>query len=280
MQLTNKFYLWYEGRKCITCHMAIKKSIAKLSHSSFWLISKGYNFLNAILSGFWLGVMSEKSLDFSDELYYQHSEKYTNEKYNHSGLFEWEKERIEKYFSNAKSILLIAAGGGREALALSRMGFEVDSYECNQNLIESGNKLLQKNKIDSKIKYLPRNSVPGEIMKYDGIIIGWGAYSLIRGSKRRLFFLERLYPFLHKETPLMISFLTSAEYGRQDKIIKYVSNFFRIFSNKDKTELGDRLVPDFTHFFTEEEIKSEVRQSNFKVVDYSNFDYGCIICII
>ena len=260
--------------------MAIKKSIAKLSHSSFWLISKVYNFLNAILSGFWLGVMSEKSLDFSDELYYQRSKRYMDDRYNQSGLFEWEKERIKKYFSKAKSILLIAAGGGREALALSKMGFEVDSYECNQLLIEYGNRLLQKNNIGSKIKYLQRNAVPGEIMKYDGIIIGWGAYSLIRGSKRRLLFLERLYPFLQKETPLMISFLTSAEHGRQDKIIKYVSNFFRIISNRDKTEPGDRLVPDFAHFFTEEEIKSELGQSKFKVVDYYNFDYGCIICII
>ena len=77
-----------------------------------------------------------------------------------SGLFEWEKPIIEKHFSNAKSILLIAAGGGREVLALIKMGFEVDSYECNTKLIEYGNELLQRNKIDTKIKYLPRNSVP------------------------------------------------------------------------------------------------------------------------
>jgi hypothetical protein len=260
--------------------MAIKKITVRLSYSSFWFISKMYNFLNAILSGFWLGIMSEKSLDFSDELYYRRSKKYTDDKYNQSGLFEWEKERIENFFSNKKSILLIAAGGGREALALIKMGFEVDSYECNPVLIEYGNGLLQKNGIGSKIKYLPRNSVPGEIKKYDGIIIGWGAYSLIRGSKNRLAFLDKLHPFLHKDTPLMISFLTAEEYGRQDKIIIYISGFFRIFSNRDKTEYGDRLIPDFAHFFTEDGIKNELRQSKFKILDFYNFDYGCIITTI
>jgi hypothetical protein len=233
--------------------------------------------LDAILTGFWLGVMGEKSLDFSDRLYYNHNNHYTDDKYNLSGLFEWEKVAIEKYFTNAKSILLIAAGGGREVLALSNMGFEVDSYECNAYLIEYGNALLKKNKIENKIKYLKKNSVPNEIKKYDGIIIGWGAYSLIRGNKKRLSFLASLYPFLHEKTPLMISFLFTGEKRKKEKIIKNVSNFFRVFSKRDKTESGDRLVPDFVHYFTEEEIKSELIQSKFRVIGFNNVDYGCII---
>jgi hypothetical protein len=257
--------------------VAYYKFIAKLSHSSFRFIKKVYNFLNAILSGFWLGVLSEKSLEYSDELFYVTTGDYTDDKYNESGLFKWEKPMVEKYFSNAKSILLIAAGGGREVLALSKMGFEIDCYECNPKLIEFGNALLQKNKIDNKIKYLPRNSIPGDIKKYDGIIIGWGAYSLIQGNKKRLSFLAGLYSFLHKEAPLMISFLWTKNRSRHEKIVKNVSNFFRIFSNKDKTELGDTFVPDFIHYFTEEEIKGELIQSKYRIIDYSATDYGCVI---
>jgi len=253
------------------------KFIAKLSHFSFRFLKNLTNFLDAAFSGFWLGVMSEKSLDFSDELYYNRTKSYTDEKYNQSGLFEWEKPMIQKHFSNAKSILLIAAGGGREALALNRMGFEVDSYECNPSLIEYGNALLQKNGIKNKIKYLPRNSVPDEIKKYDGIIIGWGAYSHMSGSRKRHSFLTGLYLLLHKDTRLMISFLYARERSRRDKIVKSLSNFFRIFSKKDKTELGDKLEPDFIHYFTEEEIKSELIQSNYKILDYNVKDYGCII---
>jgi 2-polyprenyl-3-methyl-5-hydroxy-6-metoxy-1,4-benzoquinol methylase len=260
--------------------MAYGKFIAKLSYSSLQFLKRLYNFFDAVLSGFWLGVLSEKSLDFYVELHYNRSRKYTDDIYNLSGLLGWEKERIEKYFSNAKSILLIAAGGGRETAALSRMGFEVDSYECNTNLIEYGNLFLQKNSIDSGIKYLPENSVPVEIKKYDGIIIGWAAYSHVQGNKKRISFLTKLYPFLNKESPLMISFLTKEEKGTQDKIVKNVSNFFRFFSGKDKTESGDRLMSYFVHFFNEKEIQSELAQSKFRVIDYYDIEYGCAIATI
>jgi hypothetical protein len=260
--------------------MSYYRFIARISHSTFRFMGRLCNFLDTFHSGFWLGVMSEKSLEFSDELFYNRSMHYMDDKYNLSGLFEWEKVLINKHFSNLKSILLIAAGGGREALALIKMGYDVDSYECNASLIAYGNALLKKNQIDSVIKYLPRNTVPIDKKKYDGIIIGWGAYSLIQGSKKRHSFLTALQPFLNKTTPLMISFLWVEKKSRKDKMIKDLSDFFRIFSKKDKTELGDRLVPDFIHYFDEEEIKGEIIQSNLKLIDYYSSDYGCIIACI
>jgi len=260
--------------------MAWYKFVAKQSLSSFSFMKKLFNYSEAVLSGFWLGIMGEKSIDFSDELAYNSTKFYIDENYNRSGLFEWEKPIIQKHFVNAKNILLIAAGGGRESLALSRIGFDVDSYECNPKLIEFGNKFLNKNGINKGIKYLKRNTVPSEVMKYDGIIIGWGAYSLIPGKKRRHDFLTGLFPFMKKETPLMISFLWIGKKSRKDKIIKSVSNVFRVLRNKEKTELGDRLSPDFIHYFDEEEIKDELIKANYRVIDYYRKDTGCLIAVI
>lgn len=259
--------------------MAYYKVIAKLSHSSFRFLKNLTSFLDAFFSGFWLGVMGEKSLDYSDELFYNNNPHYTDDKYNEAGLFEWEKSMIDKHFSKAKTILLIAAGGGRETLALAKLGFGVESYECNTKLIEYGNELLKKNNIPARIKYLPRNTVP-EVRNNDAIIIGWGAYSLIRGNKSRLSFLSELNPFLNKETLLMISFLWMGKRGQRDNIINGVSNFFRIFSTKHRTEPGDRLVPDFIHYFTDEEIKNEIAQSGLRIIDYYTKDYGCLIATI
>lgn len=260
--------------------MSYSKFIARFFHLSLELHKKAYNFMDAVLSGFWLGIMSEKSLDLYDELHYNNSEKYADDNYNLSGLFEWEKERIEKYFSNAKDILLLAAGGGRETVALIRMGYNVDSYECNKVLIEYGNVFLQKYNKDYKIKYLQKDSVPDVIMKYDGIIIGWGAYSHIRGCRNRIAFLEKLQPLLNKEAPLMISFLINEKKGRQEKITKKVSDFFRFLRNKDKIEPGDRLLASFVHYFTKQEISKELTQSNYKVLDYYDIDYGCAISTV
>src|SRR5512143_3737804 len=101
--------------------MPYHKFVAKLSHLSFRFLKNLTDFLDALSSGFGLGVMGDKSLDFSDEIYYNQTKYYTEDKYNESGLFEWEKPMSQKHFSNAKRILLIAAGGGREVLALSKM---------------------------------------------------------------------------------------------------------------------------------------------------------------
>lgn len=249
-----------------------------LSIASFRILDQVHNFLYAIISGFWLGVMSEESLDLADERYYCQIKKYSNDRYNSFGLFRWEEVVIKSHFSNAKNFLLIAAGGGREALALAKMGFVVDSYECNSKLIESGNILLQKNGIDKKISYLPRNAVPSEIKIYDGIIIGWAAYTHIRGHNQRLAFIQKLHQFLkNSESALMVSFEVRRSPSEQEKVIKFVSNIFRCLSHRDKVELGDRLIPVFAHYFSEDEIKKEFVKAGYIVNEYSEVDYGCII---
>lgn len=239
------------------------------------------SFFYAILSGFWMGVMSEESLDWADEIYFTSNKDYVNAGFNLLGLFRWEEVMIKRHFSNVESILLIAAGGGREILALKKMGYKVDSYECNLALLEFGNSLLRKNGITDRIKYLPRNEAPDEIKKYDGIIIGWAAYTHIRGNKRRVMLLRKLAPFLSsKEAPLMLSFLIREKTSRQERLTKFISNFFRLFTHKEKTELGDRLIPLFAHYFTEAEIKSELSCAKLTVTDYSCIDYGCVIATL
>ncbi len=169
--------------------------VARISHSGFSFLKKLTYFLDAFHSGFWLGVMGEKSLDHTDELYYNRAKSYSTDKYNESGFFNWEKPVIEKHFREARTIMVIAAGGGREVLALSKMGIYVEGYECNRKLVSYGNSLLVRNNVSASINYLPKNTVPDKKKQYDGLIIGWGAYSHIEGRERRISFLNDLKPF-------------------------------------------------------------------------------------
>lgn len=256
------------------------KITSRLSQVSFGYLKSFTAFLDAVNSGFWLGLMSQKSLDYSDELHYSRCECYTDDKYNEAGLFEWEKQIIDKHFKKVKSILLIAAGGGREALALKRMGFDVDSYECNPVLVEYGNKFLKNNNLEDKISYLPRNTVPPEVKKYDGIILGWGAYSHIPGIQKRLSFLAGLYPFLNNGGPLMITFIWVKKRNRRDKFIKNLSGFLKFGRSKRKIEMGDKLAPNFIHYFTKEEITGELAQSGYQVVEYYDSENACVIATV
>lgn len=257
--------------------MAWYKIVARFSHASFKFLKNLTYFLDAFFSGLWLGIMGRKSLEFSDELYYNGSKSYFNDRYNESGFFGWEKPVIEKHFKDAKNIIIIASGGGREILALSKMGFSVEGYECNPYLVKYGNSLLKKNQVKAEIKLLPRNSVPDEQKQYDGLIIGWGAYSHMEGMGIRKSFLNELKPFMHESSRLMISFLYVTQRSKRDKIVVKVSNFFRTFSRKFRTEPGDRLEPDFIHYFMEDEIKSEITEAGFRIIDFSKDEYGCVI---
>lgn len=260
--------------------MGYHRFIARLSGWSLQCMAKTYHFMNAVMTGFWLGVMSDKSLDQADDLHYKCSKKYINDTYNKSGLSRWEKAAIEKYFKEVKSILLIAAGGGRETYALSNLGFEVDSYECNKELVEYGNQFLERNGIASRIEYLPRDTVPREVRVYDGIIVGWGAYTHIRGREERISFLESLKPYLKKGAPLMLSFLLAEERTRQDIIVRKVANFFRFFSRKRKLGTGDWLQAGFVHYFTGEEIKAELADAGYKLIGFNSVDYGSLVASI
>src|SRR3990170_6445745 len=80
-------------------------------------LEKFSNLLNACIIGFWLGILDHEDLHWIDQQYYNDERMYHDEHYNRRGLFSWEREVIDTYFTSCKSILLIGAGGGREVLA-------------------------------------------------------------------------------------------------------------------------------------------------------------------
>jgi hypothetical protein len=255
------------------------KLLLRLVSGSLYFLRSIYKFSDAILTGFWIGILSEKTIEMYNKLHYEQATKYLEDSYNLSGLHKWEYDRIKKYFYAAKTFLLIGAGGGRETAALRKWGVEVDSYECSEKFVGYGNDFLRRNNIDARIVWLPVNSVPDVIKKYDGIIHGWGAYSHIQGSRNRISLLKRLHPFCNNETHIMISFYTKEGSGWQDKIVRSVSNFFRFFTGRSGTELGDRLHSYYAHYFNRVEIESEFKQSGFILVDYYDDEYGCAIGI-
>ena len=257
--------------------MKLYKLFVRLSHSFFIFLKRLTSFLDALHSGFWLGVLGRKALDYSDEIHYAANPTYVENKYNEKGLLDWENYIVENHFGDVKTIMLIAAGGGREVLALSRMGFRVDGYECNPVLVEYGNRLLQKNKSESRITHLTRNTVPPEVRQYDAVIIGWGAYSHIKGATARIRFLKNLYPFMHQGSRLMVSFIWVKERNRRDRMIQGISGFFGLFCRGERSEQGDKLVPNYIHYFEEDEIRTEFTRAGFRVVEYDEVRHGFVI---
>src|ERR1700729_3001993 len=91
-----------------------------------WLrwLQRGINLVQSVAAGFWLGVLRQRDLDQVDTAYYERQAMYRDASYNRSGLLWWEREALEAHFSASGRLLVTAAGGGREILALRLMGYE------------------------------------------------------------------------------------------------------------------------------------------------------------
>ncbi|MDB4947682.1 MAG: hypothetical protein JWM27_331 [Gemmatimonadetes bacterium] len=217
----------------------------------------------AAFTGFWLGALSHASLHALDELMYRGPGSYRDDAHNLGGLFAWEKEALAGWFRGRERLLLVGAGGGRETVALARMGFGVDSYECNPALVEYAAGLLARAGVAAEIRPIPRDRAPAEGGPYDGAVVGWSAYMLIAGRERRVHFLRGLRERMMDGAPLLLSFWTREESAPGPHRVARIANRVRRVLGRPPVDVGDDLVPNYLHHFTAAEVADEMRAGGF-----------------
>ena len=231
--------------------------------------------LKAIFKGFWLGILSRRELQMIDRIYYEQTSDYCDESYNKSGFFEWERKAFMKFFQSCQTILVAAIGGGRETIALNRLGFDVDGFECNRQLFEFAEKLFEQENVEGEFHLAPPDAVWHFGRIFDGAIVGWAAYMLIQGRARRIDFLKRMRAQMQEGAPLLVSFYARRSDDIYFKRIYAIANFFRLLLHREKVELGDDLLSiSFAHWFSEAEINAEFAESGFEMIYHSAQKYG------
>ena len=156
--------------------------------------------VEALSAGVWLGILSGGQLELVDDAYYvgvrgrkrYTTTDYASDEHNKRGLFGWEERAIDAYFPADGRLALLGAGGGREVLALRRRSFDVSGWECQPVFVDAANRLLVDEGFEPTVAHVPRNTVPDDAGGYDGLIIGWGTYTLIAGRDRRVALLQAL----------------------------------------------------------------------------------------
>ncbi|HEU0299985.1 MAG TPA: class I SAM-dependent methyltransferase [Longimicrobium sp.] len=219
--------------------------------------------LQAVYEGAWLGVLRREDLHAIDQRFYDHNPAYHDEAHNLRGLFPWEAEALEA-FGGCRRILVIGAGGGREVLALARLGYEVEGYECNPALVAFADDFLPRQGCAARVRFLPRDEVPAVGEPFDGIVIGWSAYTLIPGRAHRIDLLGRLRPLARPGGLLLLSFFTRGGEGPRFRVSAGVANGIRAVLRRERAERGDALAPNFVHYFVAEEIAAELREAGWE----------------
>jgi hypothetical protein len=230
--------------------------------------------IHAAFVGFWLGVLRHDDLHELDAQYYNRQGMYRDDSYQRGGLFRWEREAIERHFSRCRRLVVTAAGSGREVLALCRMGYTVDAFECNPNLAAQANALLAEHGCEPLVSVCQRDFCPVLTGRYDGAIVGWGSFMLIPGLQRRIQFLSELRKALAPERPVLVSFYVLENGRRRLTVARAIGNAIRRLRGAELLESGDDLAPNYVHRFTRGEIAETLMAAGFRITHFDSAEYG------
>jgi len=240
-----------------------------------WL-NLGLAAARSVWVGLFLGVLPRRRVWALDDHYYRSEPRYRDPDHNLGGLADWERYAVERYFSGCRRLAVTAAGGGREVLALTEMGFEVVAEECNPALVGLANRLLAEAGIDAEVRLGPRDAcgLVGESL-VDGVIVGWGAYTHIQGRATRRDYLRQLRGLVRDRGPILLSFFHRPARAPMMAIVRAVAAPVRaVLGGGGSVELGDVLDPHFQHYFNEAELAGELRSAGFELVEYSPDGYA------
>jgi hypothetical protein len=228
-------------------------------------------FIETVFQGFWLGFLERKDFDIITQIYFSSTEMYQEEVYNLSGLWDWEEQIVNNFFKDCRTVLVGAAGGGREVIALSKRGINVDAFECNKNLVLFCAHLLEKYDIFAKIVLSAPDHVPNDLGIYDGLIVGWGGYMHIVGHESRVRFLKECHEHVKPNSPIFLSFWIRDESYIFDFHSTRIAKSIRFLRGNDEPiEIGDTIdSPGYYHRFTKDEIEKELKEAGFLLVFYS-----------
>lgn len=255
----------------------------RLSHAALVASHRGllslHSLTRAVVAGVWLGILDRDALlEIGDAFYAQH-ERYADDDYNLSGLWAWERSRLERDFAGRRRLLLVGAGAGREVIALARSGHEVQAYECNLALVEEANRHLSAAGLASRVRFAPPDTCPPAGGAFDGLIVGWGAYMLIAGRARRVALLRAMRAQAPAGAPLLLSFFVRPPGARRFVVVRGIGNLLRRLRGREPLELGDDLEPEYVHYFTRAELAAELAEGGFTLRSFAVEPYGHAVAV-
>lgn len=216
--------------------------------------------------GVWLGIMDRAALDRATELYYRRQPRYLDPAYNASGLHDWEARALDRYFGDCQSVLVAAAGGGREVLALCARGLRVAAFDRSAELVEHCRGLLESAGLRAELAVAPPGEAPAGDGIFDALIVGWGAYMHIPGRQARIRFLEQLRGRIRPGGPLLLSFFARGADSRRDVWIQRIARAIRrLRLSREPVEIGDSVAGSFDHYFTRHEVEAELAAARFRL---------------
>lgn len=213
----------------------------------------------AIHSLLWLHLLDHRDLDDLTLLSYANSSGsgFASEAHNIADLHAWEEATFREFLSGQMRVLVAGAGGGREMIALARMGHKVTGFDASDDLAEACRANLTTAGVTATMINAGPGAVPDGQGRFDALVIGRGVYHHIPGRTKRITFLRACAALLVDCAPLIMGdVLTRQKHKRAELLTRLIAK-----------ESGDSISDSFYHFFTVEELAEEIAEAGFADVD-------------
>jgi SAM-dependent methyltransferase len=225
--------------------------------------------LQALFEGVWMGILSTRAVDAISQLSYGEGSEYTKGRHLDSGFHFWEEIAVHRFFPPECRVLVAAAGGGRELVALARAGFHADGFECSRPMVEAGQQALRERKIAGRLEWSPPCTVPDGNEMYDALIAGWNGYTYIMPRQRRVEFLKALRSRVRPGGHLLVSGAFRSARTRAEVWPSRIANALRRCTFRPPVfETGDRFPGRPRHSFTRQQIRDELAEAGFAAIEF------------
>jgi SAM-dependent methyltransferase len=249
--------------------MAITSRRAKLYRLSLQLLSWVPQKVLALFQAIWLGLLDANSLNEITLANYsgQGNDGFESKVFNFQGLWAWELDAVNAHFSECRQILVAGAGGGREVIALARLGFHVTAVDFCKDLTDACRRHLHEAGLEAEVFDAPADRVPEGLGRFDGILVGRGFYHHIPGRARRIALLHQCRKHIGDNAPLLIFDFFSRPILSQgrDRTFAIARRIRRWSGSNQAVELGDSVNSCFAHAFVPAEIEAEMAEAGFRM---------------
>jgi 2-polyprenyl-3-methyl-5-hydroxy-6-metoxy-1,4-benzoquinol methylase len=183
------------------------------------------------------------------------------------GLNPSERDVLEKHAGRSGSFLVLGCGGGREAIALAKMGFDVTGIDASEKLILKAKAHIAREAVKvavSRDDFLEMTFPKGG---FDHCLITCFMYSAVPSRAMRVALLAKINDALTDRGVAIIHFATTHG-DRSERLFKLRKAVARIFRGNVAYQTGDSFDPPshFSHRFPDErEVIDEALEAGLSV---------------
>lgn len=187
-----------------------------------------------------------------------------------SGLTNQEKLLLDKIKLKKGRLLLLGLGGGREAISLAKMGFEVTGVDFVPQMVMGAKNNAEKYglKISGLVQDISKLDLPEDT--YDIAWLSAAMYSCVPTRKRRVGMLKNVFHTLKPGGYFVFEFLWNPQMRVSSKNMFLKKLIAGVTLGNLEYEKGDmlRFNNEFIHSFTSiDEVNDEILQAGFLFIN-------------